>query len=110
VLDLVHLGMGPDGHTASLVPKDAVLDVTNADVALTGVYQGRKRMTLTYPALDRARRVLWVVTGAEKTEMLQRLLDGDVSIPSGRVRREQAVVLADQAAAAHVKRATGSKS
>jgi 6-phosphogluconolactonase len=110
VLDLVHLGMGPDGHTASLVPKDPVLDVTGADVALTGVYQGRRRMTLTYPALDRARRVLWVVTGAEKTEMLQRLLDGDVSIPSGRVRREQAMVLADQAAAARVKLATGSKS
>jgi 6-phosphogluconolactonase len=109
VLDLVHLGMGPDGHTASLVPKDAVLDVTGADVALTGIYQGRRRMTLTYPVLDRARRVLWVVTGAEKTEMLQRLLDGDVSIPSGRVRREQAVVLADQAAAAQVKVATRSK-
>jgi len=99
VLDLVHLGLGPDGHTASLVPGDAVLDVTRADVALTGIYQGRRRMTLTYPALDRARRILWVVTGSEKREMLRRLLDGDVSIPAGRVRREQAVVLADRAAA-----------
>jgi 6-phosphogluconolactonase len=99
VLDLVHLGLGPDGHTASLVPQDPVLRITDLDVAVTGVYQGRKRMTLTYPALNRARRVLWVVTGGEKIEMLQRLLDGDESIPAGRIRREQALVLADQAAA-----------
>ena len=99
VLDLVHLGLGPDGHTASLVPGDAVLDVTDEDVALTGVYQGRRRMTLTYPMLNRARRVLWVVTGSGKVEMLGRLHDGDVSIPAGRVHREQALLLADRAAA-----------
>jgi 6-phosphogluconolactonase len=99
VLDLVHLGLGADGHTASLVPGDAVLDVTDADVAPTGVYQGRRRMTLTYPMLNRARRVLWVVTGSEKVEMLRRLRDGDVSIPAGRVRREHALLLADRAAA-----------
>jgi 6-phosphogluconolactonase len=99
VLDLVHLGLGPDGHTASLVPGDAVLDVTDEDVALTGIYQGRRRMTLTYPMLNRARRVLWVVTGGEKAEMLGRLRDGDVSIPAGRVQRGQALVLADRAAA-----------
>ena len=73
VLDLAHLGLGPDGHTASLVPGDPVLDVTDADVALTGVYQGRRRMTLTYPMLNRARRILWLVTGREKAEMLARL-------------------------------------
>lgn len=99
VLDLVHLGLGPDGHTASLVPGDAVLDVADADVALTGIYQGRSRMTLTYPVLNRARRVLWVVTGSEKQAMLLRLRDGDTSIPAGRVRPDQGLVLADRAAA-----------
>jgi len=99
VLDLVHLGLGPDGHTASLVPGDPVLSVTDRDVALTGSYQGRRRMTLTYPVLNRSRRVLWVVTGSEKVAMLHRLLDGDLSIPAGRVRRDQALVVADRAAA-----------
>jgi len=99
VFDVVHLGLGPDGHTASLVPGDPVLDVTDADVALTGIYQGRRRMTLTYPIINRARSILWVVTGVEKTGMLLRLRAGDLSIPAGRARRDQAVVIADRAAA-----------
>lgn len=98
VLDLVHLGLGPDGHTASLVPGDPVLTIEDADVAITGAYQGRRRMTLTYPIINRSRRVLWVVTGREKAPALRRLLDGDASIPAGRVRRQSALVIADHAA------------
>lgn len=100
VLDLVHLGLGPDGHTASLVPGDPVLDEAGRDVALTArPYQGRLRMTLTYPTLDRARGVLWIVTGAAKREMLARLERGDRAIPAGRVRQDRAWLLADRAAA-----------
>jgi 6-phosphogluconolactonase len=102
VLDLVHLGLGPDGHTGSLMPGDPVLDVTETDVALTRPYQQRQRMTLTYPMLNRARRILWLVTGGEKAGMLVRLRDGDVMIPAGRVRQEHALLLADRAAAARL--------
>jgi 6-phosphogluconolactonase len=104
VLDLAHLGLGPDGHTASLVPGDPVLDVTDADVALTGLYQGWRRMTLTYPVLNRARRIVWLVTGREKAEVLARLSGADRSIPAGRVHQHQAVVLADHEAAARLRR------
>jgi 6-phosphogluconolactonase len=99
VVDLVHLGLGPDGHTASLVPGDKSLDVTDADVALAGPYQGRERMTLTYPVLDRARTILWLVTGADKVPMFPRLKAGDKTIPAGRVRSDHALMLADAAAA-----------
>jgi 6-phosphogluconolactonase len=98
VLDLVHLGLGVDGHTASLVPGDSSLEVLDAEVALAGPYQGRRRMTLTFPAIDRARRVLWVVTGASKAAMLKRLQAGDRTIPAGRVQQGRATLMVDRAA------------
>jgi 6-phosphogluconolactonase len=97
--DLVHLGLGPDGHTASLVPGDPVLDVTDALVAVTLPYEGHQRMTLTYPALARADQLLWLITGADKRDPLARLLAGDTSIPAGRVTAARSLVLADAAAA-----------
>ncbi len=99
-LDLVHLGLGADGHTASLVPGAPELAIRDARVAVTGVYQGRRRMTLTFPLLDTARRILWVVTGDDKREMLLRLRDGDRAIPAGRIPARSAVIMADAAAAA----------
>jgi 6-phosphogluconolactonase len=94
-LDLVHLGLGDDGHTASLVPNDAALEVRDRDVALTGEYKGRRRMTLTYPAIDRARRILWLASGASKAPMLARLSAADRSIPAGVVSQAKAVLYTD---------------
>jgi 6-phosphogluconolactonase len=98
-IDLVHLGLGDDGHTASLVPGDPVLEVADRLVALTGEYRGRRRMTLTYPALARAELLLWLVTGADKAGPLARLLAADPSIPAGRVTARRSLVVADRAAA-----------
>jgi 6-phosphogluconolactonase len=98
-LDLVHLGLGPDGHTASLVPGDPVLDVRNRRIAVTDEYEGFRRMTLTYSALDSAREIVWLVTGEAKREVLARLLDGDGSIPAGRIANPRQLVIADEAAA-----------
>ena len=101
-LDLMHLGLGEDGHTASLVPGDRALECTERDVTMADLYQGRRRMTLTLPAIDRAAERMWVVTGASKAAMLARLRAGDDSIPAGRVTRRNATVFADDAAMANL--------
>jgi 6-phosphogluconolactonase len=99
-LDLVHLGIGPDGHTASLVPSDPVLEVSDRRVAVTaGEYEGHRRMTLTYPALNAAHRILWLTIGEQAREPLAKLRAGDTSIPAGRVANDYMVVVADEAAA-----------
>jgi 6-phosphogluconolactonase len=98
VLDLVQLGLGEDGHTASLFPDDDALQIVDADVAVSGIQRGRRRMTLTFPAIERARCLLWLVTGTGKRAALARLLAGDRSIPAGRLRSDRAVLLADRAA------------
>lgn len=102
VLDLAQLGLGADGHTASLVPGNPVLEVTNADVAAAGPYQGRRRMTMTFRMLGRSRKVLWLVTGKDKADALLRLFNADLTIPAGRISRGQALILADAAAAERV--------
>jgi 6-phosphogluconolactonase len=99
VLDLAHLGLGPDGHTASLIPGDPVLKVTDRDIAVTGVYQGRKRMTMTYPVINRARKIMWLVSGKDKVNALGKLRAADASIPGGRISQTQALLLADKDAA-----------
>ncbi len=102
IFDLIHLGLGADGHTASLIPGDPALDISASDAGVSGVYQGWRRMTLTFPAINRSRRVVWLVTGNEKAAALRLLLRGDRSIPAGRVRRDEAVVFADAAAAGRI--------
>jgi len=95
VLDLVHLGMGADGHTASLLPGDELLDVAQADVGVTRIYQGHRRMSLTFPAINRSRSIMWLVNGADKSAMLQRMLLADRGIPAGRIEQARATVFTD---------------
>ncbi|MFO7960681.1 MAG: 6-phosphogluconolactonase [Nitriliruptoraceae bacterium] len=105
VLDVVQLGMGPDGHTASLVPADPVLAVGDRDVAVTGPYQGRRRLTCTFPLLSRARQRVWLLSGAAKADALARVLAGDRTLPAARIPRRASRWLVDRAAAAELDRA-----
>ena len=100
VLDVAHLGLGGDGHTASLVPGDPVVDEIHADVAVTGEYQGRRRMTMTLPLLNRARAVVWEVAGAGKAGAVAKLVAGDAGIPAAGVIQDHATLFVDAAAAA----------
>ena len=102
-LDLIHLGIGTDGHTASLIPGDSVLEVGDKNVALTdSPYQGRERMTLTYPLINQAEKILWIVTGEEKAEMLERLLQQDSTIPAGKINQSHAIILTEESAAVRI--------
>lgn len=97
--DLIHLGLGPDGHTASLIPDDDVLAATDRSVAVTSsVYQGRRRMTLTYPELGRTEQLLWLITGADKSAALTGVLAGDRAYPASKVEAPRSVMVVDRAA------------
>jgi 6-phosphogluconolactonase/glucosamine-6-phosphate isomerase/deaminase len=98
VLDVIHLGLGTDGHTASLVPHDPVLETADREVAITGTYSGRQRMTLTYPMINRARHIMWLIAGEGKAEMLERMIQADRDIPAGGVNQAHSIVIADAAA------------
>ena len=93
-LDVVHLGIGDDGHTASWPPGDPVVDVTD-DVAVVGPFNGRLRMTLTPPAVNRAGWIVWLVRGASKAPAVEGLLAGDPALPASRVRRTDVTLLSD---------------
>ena len=99
IIDIVHLGLGSDGHTASLLPGDATLRIMDRDTAATGLYAGTRRITLTLPCLNRARAHLWLITGADKARSLRELIKGEGDIPAVRVVRDRAVVFADATAA-----------
>ncbi len=98
IADVIQLGLGVDGHTASLVPGDPVLEICDRDVCLTGPYNGCRRMTLSYPFINRARHIMWLITGAEKAAMARRLIHQDSTIPAGRINLQQATIIADSAA------------
>jgi 6-phosphogluconolactonase len=94
VIDVIHLGLGADGHTASLVPGDPVLEERRHVIARTALYNGTHRLTLTEPVLSRAGLILWLVAGEDKADATQKLLAGDPSIPGSLVKAEHQILLA----------------
>jgi 6-phosphogluconolactonase len=102
LLDVVHLGLGADGHTASLVAGDPVLEESCRWVGVSRRYENYRRLTLTLPTLSLARCVVWFVLGAARREAMSRLLAGDLTVPASRVRRDQAICFSDRAAAPSV--------
>jgi 6-phosphogluconolactonase len=101
--DLVWLGMGPDGHTASLFPESDALDETvRWAVANWAPAQDAWRMTLTFPVLNAARETLFVVTGIDKADALARVRSGDSGLPAGRITGPRVRWIVDAAAAAQV--------
>lgn len=98
VLDVVHLGLGEDGHTASLFPGDALLEMPDRDVGLATRAPRHARLSLTLPALNRARHIVWLVLGGAKAMRLAELIEGRGATPALRVARERAEAIADAAA------------
>jgi 6-phosphogluconolactonase len=101
IADVIHLGIGADGHTASLVPGDRALRVRDRSVAIAGPYQGHRRMTLTYPTINAGRLIVWQVAGAQKAAALRDGLQG-AGVPASKVRRHDVVVIATDDAAAQL--------
>ncbi len=96
--DVVHLGLGDDGHTASWPPGDPVVD---SDLAcdVVGEFNGFRRMTLTPPVVNAARARLMLTYGSSKAPMMHRWLAGDRSLPVARLRRTDTWAMLDPAAA-----------
>lgn len=95
-LDVLHLGLGADGHTASLFPGAPELDERDRLVVATAeAHAGHRRLTLTWPVLDRARRVVLLAPGADKTEALRGVLAGDPDLPASRLAADRVLVVTD---------------
>jgi 6-phosphogluconolactonase len=99
LMDVVHLGLGTDGHTASLVPGDPAVDERDRDVCWVSAYQGHRRLTLTQPVLHQARHQVWLVSGRDKADALGDLVQGRSTGPAARViNTDSATLFADAAA------------
>jgi len=86
LFDVTLLGLGPEGHTASLFPGTAALDERSTWVTSVIGAKPEARITLTYPALESSRAVAFLVAGAEKHDILGRVREGETALPAGRLR------------------------